>query len=119
MKHSPPHPTNPTPTKATIYQYTAIALVALIHLLDDHPRHIRHRETHGNDDPPKHSARRPSTSETAGRSSVRERYRPPTSPLRPRRSETLRYDVGGGGAVPSRAQASLAWGRIRGGTPSK
>jgi hypothetical protein len=36
--------TNPTSTKATIYEYTTIGLVVLIHLLDDHPRHIRYRE---------------------------------------------------------------------------
>jgi hypothetical protein len=36
--------TNPTSTKATIYEYTTIGLVVLIHLLDDRPRHIRYRE---------------------------------------------------------------------------
>jgi hypothetical protein len=36
--------TNPTTTRATVYQYTAIALAVLIHILDDHPRHVRYRE---------------------------------------------------------------------------
>jgi hypothetical protein len=36
---------NLTSTKATIYEYTTIGLVVLIHFLDDHPRHVRYRET--------------------------------------------------------------------------
>ncbi|KAH4217626.1 hypothetical protein HBI06_211930 [Parastagonospora nodorum] len=38
--------TNPTSTKATLWVYTEIGLCVLMHLLNDHPKHIRYRENH-------------------------------------------------------------------------
>jgi hypothetical protein len=37
-------PTNPTTANDTMYQYACIGLVALMHMLHDHPHHIRHRD---------------------------------------------------------------------------
>jgi len=49
MKHSKrapasKPPTEPNFTKATVYACAEIGMCVLIHLLDDHPKHIRYRE---------------------------------------------------------------------------
>ena len=140
--------TNPTPAKATFYQYTCIALVVLIHLLDDQPRHIRYRETHGkgssasakhhDQNVPTSKTTRPRASDspslpprgaTPCRTETHPR-RPPTPP-QPRQQHFYR-EVPVRNKVPtkpnyvpmqqepqlSRTQQSQAWSRMRSVTPS-
>jgi hypothetical protein len=154
MKQSRPHtsrasssgqPANPTSTKATIYQYTVIALVVVYHLLDDHPRHIKYRETHGKsstssprskNDKNRHTraSRTPSSSECGNttrdcKNVEQQPHRSATQP-RPRQPDLHRGialrqkvfypdSVIGEDTTPSITQRSQAWSRLRSAIPSK
>jgi hypothetical protein len=128
----PKPPTNPTTTKATIHQYTAIALVVLIHLLNDHPRHIRHREelrkntrlnkersetvdtrtrswqyrSYSPPSPVPHKHRNKTTSPNGERRTRRRTSPPPTRCSAPQDT------------YPSMTQKAQAWTRMRSVTPS-
>jgi hypothetical protein len=132
-------------TKVTLYQYTGIALAILYHLLDDHPRHIRYRETHGkrphtkpHQDTATADAKRSRNSRSPlppVRSNRARDYRltdprdtRPAAPPRPSQQDfysghptrpgTQRYDSATGEDVhASRGQKSQAWMHMKSVTP--
>lgn len=131
-------PMNPTSMGKTIYLCMMMSLLALNHLLDDHPRHVQYRKTQQHD---KASANRDDTvrpgvanGESASRSgSFPEQHHHP-SPADPKtkwpypRNKTRREDGPGGATkpgdatasrpcmTPTKAQMSDAWSRMRAAT---